>query len=204
MSSARRWRSSRPGRLLDLSGAELLPHRWRAAVHRLHVCLHRQLSVPRVAAVRFRVHASSAALGFGRAQRRDLSSISSRTTTSSTFAGAVCGGSLAVRPHHASISRSGASIARCRCCWGSCWCRCSSGSRKTSARSPAPGSIPRSCTGWSLVSFAKLGSWFLLLIISYTLVTLVNGPRERRREQHMARGLAVPRARPGASPSAAS
>ena len=63
---------------------------------------------------------------------------------------------------------------------------------------------PSQLQGWSMVSFAKLGSWFLLLIISYTLVSLVNAPRERRREEHMARGLAVPRARTGASPSAAS
>jgi uncharacterized membrane protein YoaT (DUF817 family) len=31
--------------------------------------------------------------------------------------------------------------------------------------------------GWSLVSFDKLGSWFLLLIISYMLVSLINAPR---------------------------
>ena len=31
--------------------------------------------------------------------------------------------------------------------------------------------------GWSMVSFSKLGSWFLLLIISYTLVSLINVPR---------------------------
>ena len=34
--------------------------------------------------------------------------------------------------------------------------------------------------GWSMVSVDKLGSWFLLLIISYTLVSLINAPRERR------------------------
>jgi uncharacterized membrane protein YoaT (DUF817 family) len=33
--------------------------------------------------------------------------------------------------------------------------------------------------GWSMVSVGKLGSWFLLLIISYTLVSLINPPRER-------------------------
>jgi uncharacterized membrane protein YoaT (DUF817 family) len=37
--------------------------------------------------------------------------------------------------------------------------------------------------GWSLVSIEKLGSWFLLLIISYTLVSLINAPREKRGEQ---------------------
>ena len=31
--------------------------------------------------------------------------------------------------------------------------------------------------GWSMVSHGKLGSWFLLLIISYTLVSLINAPR---------------------------
>jgi uncharacterized membrane protein YoaT (DUF817 family) len=35
--------------------------------------------------------------------------------------------------------------------------------------------------GWSMVSFSKLGSWFLLLIISYTLVSLVNVPRAMRK-----------------------
>ena len=33
--------------------------------------------------------------------------------------------------------------------------------------------------GWSMVSVDKIGSWFLLLIISYTLVSLINKPRER-------------------------
>jgi hypothetical protein len=54
-----------------------------------------------------------------------------------------------------------------------------------------------------MVSFDKLGSWFLLLIISYTLVSLINAPRDRRGDEHAARGLAVLRARTGSSPSAA-
>jgi uncharacterized membrane protein YoaT (DUF817 family) len=36
---------------------------------------------------------------------------------------------------------------------------------------------PSQSHGWAMVSFGKLGSWFLLLIISYTLVSLINGPR---------------------------
>jgi uncharacterized membrane protein YoaT (DUF817 family) len=35
---------------------------------------------------------------------------------------------------------------------------------------------PSQMQGWSAVSLAKLGSWFLLLIISYTLVALINRP----------------------------
>jgi len=31
---------------------------------------------------------------------------------------------------------------------------------------------------WAMVPIAKLGSWFLLLIISYTLVSLINAPRQ--------------------------
>ena len=31
--------------------------------------------------------------------------------------------------------------------------------------------------GWTMVSAGKFGSWFLLLIISYTLVSLINAPR---------------------------
>jgi hypothetical protein len=54
-----------------------------------------------------------------------------------------------------------------------------------------------------MVSVDKLGSWFLLLIISYTLVSLVNAPRKRRGDEHAARGFAVLRARSGSSPSAA-
>jgi uncharacterized membrane protein YoaT (DUF817 family) len=48
---------------------------------------------------------------------------------------------------------------------------------------------PSQRDGWSLVSFAKLGSWFLLLIVSYTLVTLINRP-----EPFDARAAAKPRA----------
>lgn len=41
---------------------------------------------------------------------------------------------------------------------------------------------PSQLHGWSMVSLAKLGSWFLLLVISYMLVTLINRPQpfERR------------------------
>lgn len=38
---------------------------------------------------------------------------------------------------------------------------------------------PSQKSGWHVVSFAKLGSWFLLMIISYTLVATLNGPNAR-------------------------
>jgi uncharacterized membrane protein YoaT (DUF817 family) len=38
---------------------------------------------------------------------------------------------------------------------------------------------PSQRQGWSMVSPDKLGSWFMLLVISYTLVSLINAPRER-------------------------
>lgn len=37
---------------------------------------------------------------------------------------------------------------------------------------------PNQMQGWSVVSFSKLGSWFMLTIMSYVMVTLVNRPRE--------------------------
>jgi uncharacterized membrane protein YoaT (DUF817 family) len=37
---------------------------------------------------------------------------------------------------------------------------------------------PAQMNSWSMVSFAKLGSWFLLLIVSYTMVALINKPRD--------------------------
>ncbi|MGJ4954938.1 DUF817 domain-containing protein [Bradyrhizobium sp. HKCCYLRH2015] len=37
---------------------------------------------------------------------------------------------------------------------------------------------PAQAQGWAMVSVTKLGSWFLLLIISYTLVSLINRPQE--------------------------
>jgi uncharacterized membrane protein YoaT (DUF817 family) len=51
--------------------------------------------------------------------------------------------------------------------------------------------------GWSMVSFDKLGSWFLLLIISYTLVSLINAPRamladKRKADSHLAGVADVP------------
>jgi uncharacterized membrane protein YoaT (DUF817 family) len=39
---------------------------------------------------------------------------------------------------------------------------------------------PHQAHAWSLVKFAKLGSWFLLLIVSYTLVAAVHGVRRLR------------------------
>ena len=36
---------------------------------------------------------------------------------------------------------------------------------------------PSQQQAWSMVSLGKLGSWFLLMIISYTLVSLINAPR---------------------------
>jgi len=37
---------------------------------------------------------------------------------------------------------------------------------------------PQQMAGWTTVSVGKLGSWFLLLIISYALVALVNKPQD--------------------------
>jgi uncharacterized membrane protein YoaT (DUF817 family) len=44
---------------------------------------------------------------------------------------------------------------------------------------------PSQRQGWEMVSVSKLGSWFLLLIISYTLVSLINAPRARRTQERV-------------------
>jgi uncharacterized membrane protein YoaT (DUF817 family) len=41
---------------------------------------------------------------------------------------------------------------------------------------------PHQLKGWSLVPMAKIGSWYLLMIISYVMVSAVNGPEDMRRE----------------------
>ncbi|GAB5504489.1 DUF817 domain-containing protein [Pyruvatibacter sp.] len=41
---------------------------------------------------------------------------------------------------------------------------------------------PNQANGWSLVSIQKLGSWYLLMIISFVLVTLVRRPQQMTRE----------------------
>ncbi|WP_349626932.1 hypothetical protein [Bradyrhizobium sp. UFLA03-84] len=48
-----------------------------------------------------------------------------------------------------------------------------------------------------MVSIEKLGSWFLLLVIGYTLVSLVNAPRRfrgetPRRDDAATGGMSVP------------
>ncbi len=43
---------------------------------------------------------------------------------------------------------------------------------------------PHQRVAWSIVSFGKLSSWFLLLIISYVMVAAVNRPMPYRREEN--------------------
>ncbi|GGA03513.1 hypothetical protein GCM10010923_10490 [Blastomonas marina] len=44
-------------------------------------------------------------------------------------------------------------------------------------------SYPGQEDGWEMVSLAKLGSWFLLMLISFVLVELVQPARERDQSQ---------------------
>jgi hypothetical protein len=43
--------------------------------------------------------------------------------------------------------------------------------------------------GWSLVSLGKLGSWFLLLVISYAMVALINRPQPYKGDARDSRRL---------------
>ena len=42
---------------------------------------------------------------------------------------------------------------------------------------------PHQYSGWSLVRLSKFGAWFLLLLVSYTLVAFVSGPAETAERQ---------------------
>jgi len=46
------------------------------------------------------------------------------------------------------------------------------------AREARAWTYPHQTVGWGMVSFGKLGAWFLLLIVSYTLVAWVNKPEQ--------------------------
>ena len=80
----------------------------------------------------------------------------------------------------ASISGSGASIVRCRCCSASLLVSLFIWFAENIGTFTKTWLYPSQRHGWSMVSIDKLGSWFLLLIISYTLVSLINAPRQRR------------------------
>ena len=92
--------------------------------------------------------------------------------------GAVRGHGAALSSARSCITASSASATACRCWWASCWSRCSSGSPRTSAHGRAPGSILVSTTAGRTFRSSKLGSWYLLMIISFVLVTLVHRPRK--------------------------
>ena len=166
--------------------ASLLPHRRRAAVLRLHVCLDRQLHRARVAAVRF---------SFRRIIRRYGRSIfSGSRSISISYA------------HHYIVDLRWLLFAAAALLFGRTWIYY----RIWHVHRRMPlllacfltalfiwlaeniGTVtrtwlyPHQNAAWSLVPVGKLGSWFLLLIISYALVAAINRPeamnpaRERR------------------------
>ena len=103
-----------------------------------------------------------------------------------------------LRPHTRLFQSIGSRIAGCRCCRGWCYRHCLhlGGREHRHVHPDVALSEPTAAPGRSC-SAGKFGSWFLLLIISYALVALINAPRQRRGEQLAARGLAVPCARTG-------
>ena len=129
------------GRLLDLSGAGVLPHRRRAAVHRLHVCGDRQLHGALLAAVRFPLRASSAGVGGLSCSAPRSTSTSTRITTSVDIryglfaAAALLFGRTCIYFKVWRVHR------RMPLLLGLFSSRCSSGSPRTSAPSPGLGSI---------------------------------------------------------------
>ena len=103
------------GGLLDLSGGVHAAHRRRAAVHRLHVCGHRLLHRPLLAAVRLPLHASSAAVGAGAAGGRHLRQLLRPPLR-------VGRARAAVRADRAAASGAAGCTSRCGACTGACRC----------------------------------------------------------------------------------
>lgn len=52
---------------------------------------------------------------------------------------------------------------------------------------------PSQANGWTMVPFAKLSSWFLLMIVSYTMVAFVNQPQAMAARPRVAAALAESR-----------
>jgi len=51
---------------------------------------------------------------------------------------------------------------------------------------------PSQQQGWAMVSFGKLGPWYLLLLISYTLVALINVPKTMKSRRVVISTMATP------------
>ena len=143
----------------------------------LHVCGHRLLHRALLAAVRFPLHAPSAAVGALAAGGRHLRQF--------------------LRPP-LPARRAAALFALTALLFGRCWVHFKVW--RVHRRMPlllgfalvalfiwlaenigtftAAWMYPSQRLGWSLVSLGKLGAWFLLMIVSYALVALLNRPEE--------------------------
>ena len=122
---------------------EFVPHRRRAALLGLHVCGRRFLLRPHPAHLRRALLAT-----IRRRRRRSMLCVADlRELLHASFPAGPRASSCSRRRLRCSGARwftsaSSASTTACRCCSGSCWWRCSSGSRKTSAHRRARGSTP--------------------------------------------------------------
>ena len=78
-----------------------------------------------------------------------------------------------LRPVHGLARRSGA----CRCCSASLLVALFIWFAENIGTFAAAWVYPNQRDGWTLVSLAKLGSWYLLMMLSFVLVALVNRPQ---------------------------
>ena len=80
-------------------------------------------------------------------------------------------------PHRCALSGSSASATRCRWSIGFRAGRAVHLDRREHRHLDPHLGLPQPADGWQMVSLGKLGSWYLLMIVSFVLVTLVNRPR---------------------------
>jgi uncharacterized membrane protein YoaT (DUF817 family) len=161
---------------VDLSGAESVPDRRRAAVHRLHVFLHRQLYLSRLRLFDFRFshhppRASLVVLSLAIYANffTDHFALDFRLVLFAAAAVLFFPTTIHFRIWHAHRAMPlllGFLLVACFI-----WLSENIGTLTKTWL------YPSQHLAWSMVSPAKLGSWFLLVIVSYTLVSLINTPR---------------------------
>src|SRR5262249_42041245 len=165
---------------LGLSRGLAVAPRRRAAVHRLHVCRDRLLHRPLLAAVRFSLRPASAVACARAHQRRHLPQFLCPSLRLGPAPRAVCADRGPVCTHVDHFQGVAGLVAGGALVW---WFAAFAlvalfiWFAENIGTFTAAWMYPHQRQGWTLVASGKLGAWFLLMIISYALVAMLNGLR---------------------------
>ena len=162
--------------IVDLSRAQPAADRRGAAVLGLHVCGGGQLHRAHLAHLRHPLHGLSAAVDHLAAGGGDLCELLRPSLGDGHALGPVRGDGAAVPGAGGSISRRTGRGAGCRCCSGFFLVALFIWFAENLGTFSRAWIYPDQADGWAPVSMAKMGSWYLLMIISFVLVSLVRRP----------------------------